>query len=79
LKDLLETNPTLVSANAVKLLGRTGMGPCQGRYCGHNVQNFIARHRNIDPATVGGFTPQPPVKPLSIRSAIESMPRPAGR
>jgi hypothetical protein len=79
LKELLEANPTLMSANAVKLLGRSGMGLCQGRYCGHNVQNFIARHRNIDPGAVGGFTPQPPVKPLSIRSAIESMPGPGER
>jgi len=55
------------------------MGLCQGRYCGHSVQNFIARHRNIDPGAVGGFTPQPPIKPLSIRSAIESMPGPGER
>ena len=79
LKKLLEANPTLLSANAVKLLGRSGMGLCQGRYCGHNVQNLIAGHRKIDPGAVGGFTPQPPVKPLSIRSAIESVPQPDKR
>ena len=72
LKTLLAENPTLMTANAVKLLGRAGMGPCQGRYCGHNVQNLIALERNVSPGSVGGFTPQAPLKPVAIKTVVQT-------
>ncbi len=77
LKSLLAENPTLMTANAVKLLGRAGMGPCQGRYCGHNVQNLIARERNASPESVGGFTPQAPLKPVSINTVVQTAESPS--
>ncbi len=73
LRQMMHEHDTLVSANAVKLLCRPGMGPCQGRYCGHNVQNLIARVRGLSPEAVGGFTPQPPVKPVAIGRVLAGL------
>lgn len=56
----------ILTADAAKLLSRTGMGPCQGRYCGHAVRRTLAALRGVDPDTVGGFTVRPPVKPVPL-------------
>ncbi|PCI44724.1 MAG: opine oxidase subunit A, partial [Alphaproteobacteria bacterium] len=45
LKNALEDNPHLLSANSVKLLTRTGMGLCQGRLCYANTAALITRSR----------------------------------
>lgn len=60
----------ILTADAAKLLSRTGMGPCQGRYCGHAVRRTLACLRGIDPGEVGGFTVRPPVKPVPLSDIV---------
>lgn len=52
--------------NQTKSFGRSGMGPCQGRFCGLTVTEIIARERGVDPATVGHYRVRPPVKPILL-------------
>ncbi|HEY8352762.1 MAG TPA: FAD-dependent oxidoreductase [Sphingomonadales bacterium] len=60
----------VLTADAAKLLSRTGMGPCQGRYCGHAVRRTLAEIRGTDPGMVGGFTVRPPVKPVPLGDIV---------
>lgn len=62
----LEANPFISSANALKLECRTGMGPCQGRYCEGTVTARVAASRNIPIEATGHFTAHLPVKPVPI-------------
>jgi len=48
----------------VKLRTRTGMGPCQGRYCGPTVGDIVARETGRSPADVGFMTVRPPLIPV---------------
>ncbi|MDA5193459.1 NAD(P)/FAD-dependent oxidoreductase [Govanella unica] len=66
----LAAAPHLQTADAVKLACRTGMGLCQGRYCGHAVTRRLAKVHNLGEAQVGGFTPRPPVKPVLISDLV---------
>lgn len=52
--------------NAVKSLGRAGMGPCQGRYCGLTVAQLVAEVRGTLPAEAGYFRLRSPVKPVTL-------------
>lgn len=52
--------------NAVKSLGRAGMGPCQGRYCGLTVSQLVAQERGIPVAEAGYFRLRSPLKPVSL-------------
>ena len=52
--------------NALKRMTRTGMGNCQGRYCGPALQEFIAHHRQVSPATLVPLNPRPPIRPVPI-------------
>ncbi len=52
--------------NAVKSLGRAGMGPCQGRYCGQTVSHLVAEVRNEPVSDVGYFRLRPPIKPVTL-------------
>ncbi|MCL4559517.1 MAG: NAD(P)/FAD-dependent oxidoreductase [Chloroflexi bacterium] len=45
---------------------RCGMGECQGRMCGHQVAQFIARSTGKTVDEVGLFHARPPVFPLPI-------------
>jgi hypothetical protein len=63
---LLEENPTIVSADAAKLLTRVGMGMCQGRLCGDRAAHLIASLRGVAVTDVGPFHAQVPVKPVPL-------------
>lgn len=63
---VLEANPFISSANALKLECRTGMGPCQGRYCEGTVAARVAAAREISIESAGHFTAHLPVKPVPV-------------
>ena len=65
---VLTQNPFISSVNAVKLECRSGMGPCQGRYCEGTVAARVAKARAIDIADVGHFNAHVPVKPVPIEA-----------
>jgi D-hydroxyproline dehydrogenase subunit alpha len=66
LRTALHENPHLGTADAVKLFVRTGMGPCQGRFCMLTVAHMIAGVRGTSIDVVGPYTARPPVKPVGI-------------
>lgn len=66
IKDVLGKNPQMSTANAVKLECRSGMGPCQGRYCEITVSSIVAAERGRPLTQVGGFTTHIPVKPVPV-------------
>ncbi len=51
---------------AVKLLTRLGMGPCQGRNCAPQVGMHLCRATGQTPEAVGRINPRPPVKPVTL-------------
>jgi len=52
--------------NQVKSLLRTGMGPCQGRFCGLTLSELVAKHTGEMPSSVGYYRIRPPLKPLLL-------------
>jgi NADPH-dependent 2,4-dienoyl-CoA reductase/sulfur reductase-like enzyme len=52
--------------NQLKLHGRCGMGPCQGRMCGPTLTELIAARRGVPPGEVGGLRARTPVRPVSL-------------
>ncbi|MBE1284175.1 MAG: NAD(P)-binding protein [Rhodobacteraceae bacterium] len=52
--------------NALKSLTRCGMGPCQGRQCGHVVSGLLAQWRGTDPEEVGYYRLRSPLRLLSL-------------
>ena len=52
--------------NQAKSFGRSGMGPCQGRYCGLTVSNIIAAKRKVPMDEVGYYRIRPPLKPITL-------------
>lgn len=65
-KGFLQAHPHVSSVNSVKLACRSGMGPCQGRYCQHTVAHLVADSRGIPVANTGAYTAQAPVKPVPL-------------
>ncbi|MBK0417498.1 FAD-dependent oxidoreductase [Leucobacter sp. CSA1] len=63
---VLRQNPFISSANAVKLECRSGMGPCQGRYCEGTVAARVAAARGAAIEESGYFTAHVPVKPVPL-------------
>lgn len=63
-----ETARTLqvVGPNQMKAFLRTGMGPCQGRYCGLTVSELIAEASGLPMAEVGHYRLRTPVKPITL-------------
>lgn len=51
---------------AVKLLTRLGMGPCQGRNCGPSMAMHLANKLGRGPADTGRINPRPPLKPVTL-------------
>lgn len=51
---------------AIKLLTRLGMGPCQGRNCGPSMALHVARALGCSPVEAGRVNPRPPVKPVTV-------------
>jgi len=52
--------------NQTKALGRCGMGPCQGRFCGLTVSEIIAAERGVGVEDVGYYRIRPPLKPITV-------------
>lgn len=67
----LAVNPEMSTASAVKLECRSGMGPCQGRYCESTVATLVATARSRSPEQVGCFTAHLPVKPVPLTALAE--------
>jgi len=65
-KGFLQAHPHVSSVNSVKLACRSGMGPCQGRYCQHTVAHLVADARGIPVPQTGAYTAQAPVKPVPL-------------
>ncbi|HQR25522.1 MAG TPA: FAD-dependent oxidoreductase [Nocardioides sp.] len=65
-EQVIEATPFLTRANALKLECRTGMGPCQGRYCELTASGLLAAARESTMEDVGHFTGQFPVRPVSV-------------
>ena len=62
---ILGQNSSIRSLNSVKLLARTGMGRCQGRYCEINLKRILSLY---DGAEVdSGYSVQMPVKPIPVK------------
>jgi hypothetical protein len=51
---------------AIKLLTRLGMGPCQGRNCEPSMAMHVARALECAPEDAGRINPRPPVKPVTL-------------
>lgn len=68
----MRDNPGLGTADAVKLLTRAGMGPCQGRMCGPALVELLHQETHIPRETLGPFTARPPIKPLPLAALAEA-------
>ncbi|CAN5513260.1 NAD(P)/FAD-dependent oxidoreductase [soil metagenome] len=73
----LAAHPHVSDVSSVKLACRTGMGPCQGRYCQHTVAHLLADARGMPVAELGIFEARAPVKPVSVR-ALSNLSAPSG-
>ena len=65
---VLDQNPFVLSASAVKLECRSGMGPCQGRYCEGTVAARIASARKATIQQSGFFNANFPIKPVPLQA-----------
>ncbi|TMV03400.1 FAD-binding protein [Ruegeria sediminis] len=52
--------------NQAKAFGRSGMGPCQGRYCGLTVTALLAASNGLSPDETGYYRIRPPLKPVTL-------------
>lgn len=52
--------------NALKSLTRCGMGPCQGRQCGHIVAGLLSDWRDERPETIGYYRLRSPQRLLTL-------------
>ncbi|RUM95818.1 FAD-binding protein [Pseudaminobacter arsenicus] len=52
--------------NQLKSFTRAGMGPCQGRMCGHTVVETIAQLSGRSPQDVGYYRIRMPIKPVTV-------------
>jgi NADPH-dependent 2,4-dienoyl-CoA reductase/sulfur reductase-like enzyme len=66
LRRALGEHPHVGTADALKLLTRAGMGPCQGRMCQPTVTQLVAAARARDIASVGPYNARAPVKPIVL-------------
>jgi NADPH-dependent 2,4-dienoyl-CoA reductase/sulfur reductase-like enzyme len=61
--------------NQAKAYTRSGMGPCQGRYCALTLTEIVARETSRSPAQVGALRARFPTKPVTL-AEIASLPVP---
>ncbi len=55
------------SAREIRLVGRFGMGLCQGRFCAAHVARLAAQMEvNFDPMELAGGVPRWPLRPVSL-------------
>lgn len=70
-KRQLSANPHISNSSAAKLLSRTGMGLCQGRYCHYHVTTLLSQHCSFTEQSVGAFKARFPAKPVTIKTLIK--------
>ncbi|MCV0427445.1 MAG: NAD(P)/FAD-dependent oxidoreductase [Roseibium sp.] len=52
--------------NQAKAFGRSGMGPCQGRYCGLTVTEILSAENGISQQETGALRIRSPIKPVTL-------------
>ncbi|MDX1737879.1 MAG: NAD(P)/FAD-dependent oxidoreductase, partial [Alphaproteobacteria bacterium] len=52
--------------NQAKAFGRSGMGPCQGRYCGVTVTEILAKANDQSQEETGAYRIRSPLKPVTL-------------
>lgn len=52
--------------NQAKAFGRSGMGPCQGRFCGLTVTELLSVSNGKTPEETGYYRIRPPIKPVTL-------------
>ena len=68
----LRDNFHIGTADALKLLTRVGMGPCQGRMCMLGVSHLIAAETGRDLARIGTYRARPPAKPIPLAALADA-------
>jgi NADPH-dependent 2,4-dienoyl-CoA reductase/sulfur reductase-like enzyme len=58
--------PGAETIGALKRQTRSGMGRCQGRYCGPIIAALAAQHRGEPLTEASHWAPRPPIKPIRI-------------
>ncbi len=67
LKQVCAENEFIDNPNALKFLIRSGMGPCQGRMCGHAIIALMRETKRLDVSEQPtGFTVRAPIKPVGL-------------
>lgn len=56
----------IAGPNQVKAFTRCGMGPCQGRQCGHAVSAILAQASGRTMDQTGFYRLRPPLKPITL-------------
>ena len=56
-----------IEPNALKGITRCGMGPCQGRQCGHTVSELLSKWQNKPTADVGYYRLRSPMRLLTLK------------
>ncbi|MVA73130.1 FAD-dependent oxidoreductase [Agrobacterium vitis] len=57
--------------NQTKSFGRSGMGPCQGRFCGLTVTELLAAETGQTQDQVGAYRIRSPLKPVTLQELAE--------
>jgi len=70
-REALLRYPAMLTANAVKLRTRVGMGLCQGRYCSYPLTRLIAAQTGRSEAAIGPFRAQLPIRPVPISELVD--------
>lgn len=55
-----------IGPNQTKAFGRSGMGPCQGRFCGLAVTELLANANGLSQSETGYYRIRPPLKPVTL-------------
>jgi NADPH-dependent 2,4-dienoyl-CoA reductase/sulfur reductase-like enzyme len=56
----------IAGPNQIKAFTRSGMGPCQGRQCGHTVSAILAEAAGGTMDEIGFYRVRPPLKPVTL-------------
>ena len=59
------------SPAAVKRATRTGMGRCQGRYCGPLLAGLLHQRTGRPLDELSFFAPRPPIKPVPLAAIAD--------
>jgi bacterioferritin-associated ferredoxin len=58
---------------AIKRQTRSGMGPCQGRYCNSIVAEILARQIGVPAGTIEPMKVRPPLMPVPARDIVAGL------